>query len=220
MTSGKNTMPARRPLMWRIDSVRRTLLGATLCLYGLTAAAQSTAAAFDIAALSQLLRGRQQAEASFIEERFVNGLDAPLQSSGTLSFQAPDRFARRTLLPRPESMVVEGNTVVLQRGGRTRQMAVDAAPELAALVNALRGTFTGDLAALQQAFDIQLQGRAQDWRLTLVPRSGRVAALVRLLEISGRQADVRRMELVLTDGDRSVMQITSVANPAAPAANR
>jgi hypothetical protein len=42
-------------------------------------------------------------------------------ASGTLSFSAPDRFARHTLEPRAESMVVEGNTVSIRRGGRRRR---------------------------------------------------------------------------------------------------
>ena len=36
----------------------------------------------------------------------------------TLSFSAPDKLARHTLTPRPESFVVEGNQLTLQRGER------------------------------------------------------------------------------------------------------
>jgi hypothetical protein len=57
-----------------------------------------------------------------------------------LSFVAPDRFTRQTLEPMAEMMTVEGNTITLKRSGRSRQMAMDAVPEVAALIAAIRGT--------------------------------------------------------------------------------
>jgi hypothetical protein len=37
-------------------------------------------------------------------------LDRTLQSSGRLSFKAPDSFVRETLKPRHEKLAVDGNT--------------------------------------------------------------------------------------------------------------
>jgi len=41
------------------------------------------------------------AKAKFTEQRFVRGLEGPLEASGVLSFTAPDKLVRRTLTPRP-----------------------------------------------------------------------------------------------------------------------
>ena len=165
------------------------------------------ALAFDLGALATLLAERRSAETRFTEERTVSGLDGPLRSSGTLSFSAPDRFARHTLEPRAESMVVEGNTVSIRRGGRTRQMALDAVPELTALIAAVRGTLTGDVAALRQHFRVQVAGTAASWTMTLVPRDDRLAAQVRELQIVGQRGELRTLELSLAGGDRSLMII-------------
>lgn len=102
-----------------------------------------------------LLAGRLSGEARFTEERTVTGFDSPLRASGTLSFTAPDRFARQTLEPRRERLEVVGNQLRLERGGRVRQMALDAVPELAALVEGLRGTLTGNGALLRKHFDVR-----------------------------------------------------------------
>lgn len=170
------------------------------------AAAQATGA-FDLDALMALLAQRKSGEARFTEERTVTGFDSPLRASGTLSFTAPDRFARQTLEPRRERMEVVGNQVRLERGGRVRQMALDAVPELAALVEGLRGTLSGNGALLRKHFDVRVAGQARLWTLTLTPRDSALAAQVRLLQIVGTAGDLRTVELQMAGGERSLMTI-------------
>jgi outer membrane lipoprotein-sorting protein len=169
------------------------------------------AAGFDLGALTGLIAQRKNAEARFTEERFVSGFEGPLRASGTLSFSAPDRFARQTLEPQAESMSVEGNNVTFKRGKRTRQMALDAVPELTALVEAMRGTLNGNAATLQKHFNTQVEGNAQLWILTLTPRDARLSNQVRELKIAGQGSDLRSVELWLSGGDRSLMSITPMA---------
>jgi outer membrane lipoprotein-sorting protein len=170
----------------------------------------ATSAAFDLNALAALLAQRKSAEARFVEERFVAGIDTPLRSSGTLSFSAPSRFVRTTLAPRPEVMAVEGNEVTLQRGGRTRRMALDAVPEATALLEAIRGTLNGDVAALRRHYEAAVEGNAARWVLKLKPLGQRLGTQVRTLELEGTGADLRHVELTLSGGDRSVMTIEPI----------
>ncbi len=163
--------------------------------------------ALDLPALAALLAQGKGGESRFTEERFVSGFDSPLHASGTLSFAPPDRFARHTTEPRAESMVVEGNTIILKRGGRSRQMAMDAAPELTALIEAVRGTLTGNAAALSRHFTVRVQGSTAQWSMTLVPRDARLATQVRELQIAGSASDVRSVALWLAGGDHSLMLI-------------
>jgi hypothetical protein len=162
---------------------------------------------FDLTALAALLAQRKSGEARFEEARLVSGIDGPLFSSGTLTFTAPDAFARHTLRPREESMAVQGNVMTLKRGGRSRQMTLDAVPELTALVEAMRGTLTGDAAALQKYFTTTVTGNAQGWKLTLVPRDRSLGAQVREVAIEGQRGDMRVVSLWLTGGDSSRMTI-------------
>ena len=184
------------------DVAWRLALGVLLVLF-----AQSAFAAFGLQELTALLAQRKSGEARFSEERFVGGIDGPLRASGTLSFVAPDRFARMTTEPRAESMAVDGNQLVLKRGGRTRQMTLDALPEVTALIEAVRGTLTGNAVTLQRHFRIQVDGSAAQWTLLLVPLDERLATQVRELKITGMHGDLRVVELWLAGGDRSVMVI-------------
>ena len=198
MTSG-----AKTPLP---DWLRLAALG-----LGLSLGMRAPAWGLDLASVTALLAQRKAGESRFTEERFVSGFDSPLRASGTLSFAAPDRFARLTTEPRAESMVVEGNTLSLTRGGRSRQMALDAVPEVTALIEAVRATLTGNAAALEQHFKIQVDGSSTQWTLTLVPRDQRLATQVREIKITGVVGDLRVVELWLAGGDRSVMTIEPLA---------
>jgi hypothetical protein len=190
--------------MRRIDFLALVLMGPGLA--GAAAAQQP----FDLVQVTTLLARNKSGQAKFTEERHVTGFDGPLRAAGTLSFVAPDRFTRATTEPRPETMEVQGNLLVLKRGGRTRQMTVDAIPELMALIEAVRGTLTGNAVVLDRFFKTQVEGQPSRWTLTLVPRDARLATQVRELKITGLQSDMRSVELWLAGGDRSVMAIEAL----------
>lgn len=173
-------------------------------------------AAFDLPELMGLLAKQKSGEARFTEQRFVHGLEGPLDASGTLSFDAPDKLVRRTLSPRIETMAVDGNTLTLSRGGRNRTLALDSMPELLGLVEAMRGTLTGDGATLQRYFKSTVAGAPAKWTLDLVPMDSRLAAQVRSIRISGRASDVLGLEMEFVGGDRSVMNISPNASTAVP----
>lgn len=189
--------------------MRRTeFIGLLLAAAVLPAAAQQPAnPAFGLQQVTALLAKNTSGQARFTEERHVSGIEGPLRAAGTLSFVAPDRFTRSVTDPRPEAMEVQGNLLVLKRGGRTRQMTVDAIPELMALIEAVRGTLTGNAVLLDRFFKSQVDGNTARWTLTLVPRDARLATQVRELKITGLQSDMRSVELWLAGGDRSVMAI-------------
>ena len=60
-------------------------------------------------------------------------LDQPVESSGELLFIAPDRLEKRTLKPKPETMVLDGDTLTLERGQRKRVLHLKDHPEVAGL---------------------------------------------------------------------------------------
>lgn len=191
------------------------LLGRRLVVVCVLFGLAGPAFALSLPELMGLLAERRSGEARFTEQREVATLSAPLVSSGTLSFEAPDRFVRRTLQPRAETMAVQGNTLTLTRGGKTRQFTLDAAPEMVAIVEAVRGTLTGNAESLQKHFRAQVSGRPEQWSLLLLPLEARLAHQVREIRLEGQRADLRGVTIEMHDGDRSVMQIEplSAAKP-------
>ncbi len=209
MTSGKRTSPALRP-------DRRAFIAAAAMACAVARAQGKGTIAFDLDALMALLAQRKSGEARFTEERSVPGFSTPLRSSGTLSFTAPDRFARHTLEPRPERFEVAGNVLRLERSGRVRQLTLDAVPELAALVEGLRGTLSGNAALLRRHFELRLAGEAKLWTLTLTPLDKPLAMQVLQLQLAGSGGDLRSVELQLAGEQRSLMLIEPIVAPRAP----
>jgi len=197
---------------------RRAAAAGGLALAALATAGAQAAPALDLDRVMGQLAQVRSGEARFTEQRTVRGLDAPLTSSGTLSFAAPDRFTRQTLLPRPETMAVDGNTVVLSRGGRSRSLTLDAAPEVEAIVEAVRGTLTGNATRLRQHFRATVAGSVEQWTLDLVPIEPRLLVLLKQVTIVGRLGELRTVEMRMADGDRSMMVIEPLPAGAAGAA--
>jgi hypothetical protein len=190
---------------------------AALCVLPVRGHARSEA--FDLAQLMQLLAQVASGEARFTERRTVAMLERPLVSSGRLWFQAPDTFVRETLKPRTERFAVIGNTVTLGEGSGSRTLALDSVPEAGIVVEAIRGTLTGNRAALERHFETRVSGSAERWALELVPRDARLRAQVASVRVSGEQAQVRELRVALADGDHSVMTIEPIGAGAGASAS-
>lgn len=188
---------------------RRTLasLLALISAAALPSLARSQAA-LDLAQLMQLLAQVKAGEAAFTEKRAVAMLDRTLESSGKLSFESPDTFVRETLKPRRERLAVVGNMVTMTQGERSRTVPLDSVPEAAVIVEAIRGTLTGNREAIERNFSATVSGAATRWTLELVPRVPRLRELVVSVRVTGQQALVREIVVAMADGDRSVMSIT------------
>jgi hypothetical protein len=193
---------------------RRSLIALALLCAALPLRAQ---AAFDLPQLTQLLAQVKSGEVSFTEQRTVDMLERTLESSGRLSFAAPDTFVRETLKPRQEKVSVVGNMVTLSAGGRSRTVSLDAVPEAAVIVEAIRGTLTGNRELLERHFAATVAGNPQRWQLELTPIEPRVRELVRVVQLAGQQSQVRGVTVIMADGDRSVMSIEPMASAAKPA---
>jgi outer membrane lipoprotein-sorting protein len=196
---------------------RLAVWAAALVVTGLPATAQQAATAFDLAQLTQLLSQVKSGEASFTEKRTVSLLDRTLESSGRLSFAAPDSFVRETLKPRQDKVAVVGNSVTLSAGGRSRTVPLDSVPEAAIIVDAIRGTLTGNRALLERHFVSTVSGTAQRWSLELVPIEPRLRELAQSVQLVGQQSLVREVTVTMADGDRSVMSIEPMAAASNPA---
>ncbi len=183
------------------------LLGLAFCVSGL-------AADWALPELMHLLAQQRSGKASFVERKYMSMLDKPLESSGELSFDAPDRLEKRTLKPRPEVMLLDGDklTVTLPEK-KPLKLRLQDHPELAAVVESIRGTLSGDQATLERNYGVTLSGVPSKWQLTLTPVQKAVAQVVRQVQIAGAEANLKTITFEQADGDRVEMVIAKVAVP-------
>ncbi len=174
----------------------------------LLAAITPAAHAFDIAELMQQLAGSTYSTARFTEHKYLHSLNKPLESNGILRYDAPDHFVKQTLQPGMETMTIDGDTLTIERRGKSRTMQLQDYPVLQAFIECIRSTMRGDLAALRQYYDLELSGEPQHWQITLLPKDDNVKKAVQNIVISGAGSSITSIEIDQARGDRSVMNIS------------
>ena len=170
----------------------------------------SFAADWNLDQLMQLLAQAKPGRASFVEKKYIAILDRPIESSGELAYSAPDRPEKRTAKPKAETMVVEGETLILERGRQKHTVQLQQYPELGGFIDSIRGTLAGDRKVLERSFRLKLEGPAERWTLMLWPTDAKMATIIHLIRIAGIRDNVRSIEVIQTDGDRSVMTIERI----------
>jgi outer membrane lipoprotein-sorting protein len=171
------------------------------------------AAPLGIDQLMSSLAKHPQGAATFTEKKFISMLDQPVESSGELLFIAPARLEKRTLKPRPETMVLDGDTLTLERGSRKHVLQLKDYPEVAGMIESIRATLAGDRQALERVYHLALDGDKERWTLTLTPLDPKVGAVIARIRMEGARDDVRSVEILQADGDSSLMNIEKRASP-------
>jgi hypothetical protein len=177
-----------------------TLLAAML--FGTAGAADG-----DLDQLMAMLARRQHGQVQFIEQQFLAVLDHPLESSGEMRYDAPDRLEKRTLAPRRETLLLAGGTLTVDRGKSHRVVDLQAYPQASAFIESIRATLAGDRGALERLFTLEFTGSLPQWTLTLLPKDDKVRRLVAQVRIDGAQDQLLRVEIRQADGDRSLMTL-------------
>lgn len=181
-----------------------------LCLLCSLAAAElaATSAAeppFTLESLMAHMAAAGPRRARFTETRRYAALDIALESRGWLSFEG-GRLVKVTEWPDPERMEVDGQQIVITTGNEPpRVIDMGMAPPLRALVDAVRGPLSGDLAALQRGFVVELAGTLAAWSLHLVPRAAGPVWDVRL---DGAGDAITRITVVQSNRDQQVTVIS------------
>ncbi len=163
---------------------------------------------WDVAQLMQSLAQVRSAKGRFVEKKYLRILNTPLEATGTLSYQAPGHLEKQTRVPREESMILDGGSLVIENKVRgKRSLALHDYPLLWAFIESIRSTLAGDLTTLSKFYQVKLDGDARHWRLTLLPSDAKTLEVVREIRIGGREERVDEIEILETSGDRSVMTV-------------
>jgi outer membrane lipoprotein carrier protein LolA len=199
--------------------MRRRAVG-LLLLAALSAAAAAAninppprAGTSDLDTVMSLLAQRQHGRVEFVEQKFLSILDHPIESSGELLYDAPDHLEKRTLLPRAETLVLDGSVLTMERGGHARVLDLHRYPQIQPFVESIRATLAGDRGALERVFRVEFAGGVRRWSLTLAPLDRQLQRTIKQVQIDGSQDQLQRVEIRQTDGDRSLMTLRAPATP-------
>lgn len=202
--------PSAHESHWFARSVLLFALALAVTPYAATADPPTRALEWGVPQLMARMQAVHSATARFVERKFQQMLTQPLQSSGTLTFVAPDRLQKQTLAPARASLTVEGDRLTVEQpDGKMRILSLSEVPEVGALVASIRATLAGDGATLTRYYTPTLTGSADDWSLLLEPRDHRLRELLTMIRIRGEGSIIGSIETVERDGDRTEMTIMS-----------
>jgi hypothetical protein len=199
-----------------VSSLRRAVPSIVLALCGLMSGTAWSAAApanGDLDEVMRLLAMRQHGRVEFIEQQFLSVLDRPIESSGELRYDAPDRLEKHTLKPHDESLLLSGGVLTIERTHSRRVIDLSAYPQIQPFVESIRATLAGDRSALERLFHLDFAGTAARWTLTLVPLDSKVKRSVAQVRIDGIRDQLLKVEIRQPDGDRSLMTLRASATP-------
>jgi outer membrane lipoprotein-sorting protein len=165
------------------------------------------AASGDLQELMHLLAARRHGQADFVEQHFLGVLKRPVESYGVMIYDAPRRLEKRTVEPRPERLVLDGEELTIERKGHTHVLDLAAYPSLLPFIESLRATLAGDLPALERVFKVDFSGTLERWTLTLSPRDSKVSKTVSQVRVDGSRDALLKVEILETNGDRSLMTL-------------
>lgn len=167
-------------------------------------AVSSLANAFDLQQLSEQLAKPDVIHGQFIQEKHLRALQQPLISKGSfvLAKNHGLLWLLKTPLQQDYRITAKG---IARREGNGWQMLPNksAGAEQNRLFLAV---LQGDSSGLQRDFELALSGDAQQWKLTLTPRSLLLKQVFNQINIDGGTL-VQTIELLETQGDSTVLRM-------------
>jgi hypothetical protein len=162
-------------------------------------------------ASGEVLRGR------FTQQRFLQGFNGPLTSTGSFIL-APGRG----VVWRGETpfvvVTVMGPGGLVQRvsGGATTHYPASRLPAIVRLYEIFGAALSGDWRKLESIFEVRRDGTESDWKVTLTPlRSGEGGLPLRQVVVRGGR-NVDSVEVMRINGDWDRIEFSQQAPSRAP----
>ncbi|WP_043047219.1 MULTISPECIES: outer membrane lipoprotein carrier protein LolA [Pseudomonas fluorescens group] len=171
-----------------------------------------SAQAFDLQQLSDQLAKPSVIHGSFTQEKHLRALPQPLVSKGT--FVLAKDHGLLWLLKTPLQQDYRINAQGIARRDANGWQPLPNKSAGAEQNRLFLAVLQGDSSGLQRDFELQLQGQAQQWKLTLTPRSLLLKQVFTRINIDGGEL-VHTIELLETQGDSTVlrMQDSTASHP-------
>jgi hypothetical protein len=192
---------------------RQTVLLGLLTACPVHAAQTSNTAPVTLDQLMATLRTVRHVEARYIEHRYLHALRTPIETRGTLRFDAPAHLEKASdpaANGAAERLTIDGDRLTIDRGTSASPvvLTLHEHPEIGVLVESIRATLSGDGEALRRSFDITQSGTISEWQLVLQPRAQR--DLLQWMRVSGYAERITAIDTQDGEGDRSEMSIVEL----------
>jgi outer membrane lipoprotein-sorting protein len=138
---------------------------------------------------------------------------------GNMEYRAPDYIEKNTLSPFLENLVIDGDTMVIEKipttgkvddAVRTQTYSVESHPMLKAAVESIRAMLAGNYTTLTESYQIVLTGSRSAWELSLVPTADDILEYIERINLSGEETQIRKVVTIQADGDESTLELSYI----------
>jgi hypothetical protein len=208
--------PGTRSGMTPFPRTIRCALLAIIAALSPSAYAAQPDAAVSLDQLMATLRTVRHVDGRYVERRTVHALRTPIETHGTLRFDAPDRLEKATDPAgngASERLTIKGDQLTIDRGlgAAPVVLMLDEHPEIGVLVASIRATLAGDAVVLRQAFDISIAGTNSSWQLVLQPHNPAQREILQWMRITGYADRISKIDSQEANGDHAEMTIQEPA---------
>ena len=180
------------------------LLLAAAALSLLAVSARAEPGTIELDELLRRMAATRGVVAEFREVKTLALLDEPLEARGTLYFQPPDRFVRVTHEPAATRLVLVGSRMRFEDATGVNDVDLAENPVARQFADNLMALWRGDRARLEKLYRLDFRADGSRWELGLAPRGAPLERFIERIRLAGDGATMREMELVESDGDRTL----------------
>jgi hypothetical protein len=197
----------RRPFLLALCALPLILAGMRV---GAVAPVDLAAGVRDRLLNAQVLRGQ------FEQTKHVAGFKKPLISKGDFLVAKERGVLWQTREPFPGVLRLTRNEIrATQNGEVAFRLDASSEPSVSVINGVLFSLLNGDVAALDQHFQIDGELRGTAWHLKLAPKDANMAKLMQRIELDGDKF-VRRIDIVEGNGDDTSIDLSGQSSqPAA-----
>jgi hypothetical protein len=175
-----------------------------LAAAALAASARAEPETLELDELLRHMAATRGVVAEFREVKTLALLDQPLEARGTLYFQPPDRFVRVTREPAATRLVLVGSRMRFEDATGVNDVDLAENPVARQFADNLVALWRGDRERLEKLYRLDFRAEAARWELGLAPRGAPLDRFIARIRLSGDGATMREMELLESDGDRTL----------------
>src|SRR5215468_8789068 len=197
----------------------RALIGMVLIVFALTSVVKGAPLSEgELKNLLAAIRQNRTTQADFQEERMIRLMKKPVLSSGTVSFQPPNKFRREVKGSSPSITVSDGRELWIYYPNfkSAERYPLGKGSPLDATVAAINSAL--NLENIESTFNVTATKTESGHQLQLLPRSYAMKRAFQKLDLRiSEKFRVERTDMLLPNGDRIVTTYSNQTRASIPA---
>jgi hypothetical protein len=190
----------------------RGLLGGLLCMV----LSSGVLASETLARIGAQIQQYPLLRAEFVQSKQVAAMKRPLVTSGHLTFSQQHGVLWQIEQPYRMSYVLgEERIVEISSDGVRRERGLREVPGLAQVGRVFRAMLGANTAALQEVFEVTVEGNVGKWEISLKPRQAQLAQFLSGMQLSGARF-VESITISEAGGDTTQIRFRNTQGLTAP----